>query len=190
MRVLPFQHAEIASTSIPTTFDMFPSVRILHALVAFNLLAPLALAAPATCPAPKKIAQQSQMGVQETKQPVQQVQQPAKQVPGNSTEVDEGDLQTTPSSLQVQDLSAQDCCGYTITNRDNAYFRYRLVTDFSSSSLAEITGQGWEITDGGKAGATNSVTGQEPIGSKKNIKLVPGEGMAMIVPGMSSLPSC
>lgn len=196
---------------------MFSSARILYALVALNFVALLTLAAPApvpaTCPAPKKIAQQAQMSTQQTeqpvqvakqpvqqakqpakqaKQPVQQAKQPAKQVPTNSTQLAEqsSTIQTTQSSLQVQDLSGQDCCGYTITNRDNAYFRYRLVSDFSSASLAEITSQGWQITDGDKAGATNGATGQEPIGSKNNVKLIPGEGMSMTVPGMSLLLSC
>jgi hypothetical protein len=95
--------------------------------------------------------------------------------------------QTTQNSPEVQDLSGQDCCGYTITNRDNAYFRYRLVTDFESASIADITAQGWMITDGDKAGATNGATGQLPIGSKNNVKIVKGEGLAMIVPGKSSV---
>lgn len=161
-----------------SAFDMYPSPRMLHALVALNLVALLTLAAPATCPAPKKIAQQAPQITQQPNQPVQQVAK-------NSTQAEQGIQQIAQSSPQAQDLSGQDCCGYTITNRDNAWFRYRVVTDFASASLAEITAQGWKVSHGWQAGAFNAKTGQSPIADRNNVKMIPSEGMAMTVPRKS-----
>lgn len=155
---------------------MFPSSRIIHALVALNLVALLTLAAPATCPAPKKIAQQAPQVAQQPKQPA------APPVPEEFINAEQTIQQTTQNSPEVQDLSGQDCCGYTITNRDNAYFRYRVVTDFTSASLADIAAAGWKVSHGWQAGAFNAKTGQSPIADRNNVKMVPGEGMAMIVP--------
>jgi hypothetical protein len=95
------------------------------------------------------------------------------------------------STLSTQKITSQEsCCGYTITNRGNAYFRYQHIIDFSAMTSAdEIVGKGWEISNGGQGGALNEKTGQSPIASKNNVQIIPGEGIALKVPGKQVSPS-
>lgn len=75
------------------------------------------------------------------------------------------------------------CCGYIVTNRNNAYFRYRQVIDFASlNSVADAQRQGWIVADGWQVGGRNPYTGQVPIGHPANLQIVKGEGLAMKVP--------
>jgi hypothetical protein len=96
--------------------------------------------------------------------------------------------QTTLSTQKI--TSQESCCGYTITNRGNAYFRYQHMIDFSTMASAdEIVGKGWEISNGGQGGALNEKTGQSPIASKNNVQIIPGEGIALKVPGKQDSPT-
>lgn len=132
---------------------MFLSLRLVHALTALNSAALLALAAPLNCTAPAQ--QQTTLRTQ-----------------------------GAPSTLQSQAVaSPESCCGYEITNRGNAYFRYQHIVDFSAmASVADIGAHGWKVSDGWQAGAFNPTTKQSPIASRNNVRIVPGEGMAMLVP--------
>ncbi|GHJ89021.1 hypothetical protein NliqN6_5423 [Naganishia liquefaciens] len=86
-----------------------------------------------------------------------------------------------PHNLTERQTSS--CCGYIVTNRNNAYFRYRHVIDFASlNSVADVQKQGWIIADGWQTGGENPYTGQVPIGDPANLKIVKGEGLAMKVP--------
>jgi hypothetical protein len=76
-----------------------------------------------------------------------------------------------------------NCCGYVVTNRNNAYFRYRSIFDFSAmSSINEALNAGWVVADGWQSGGANPYTGQVPIGSAKNVVITKGKGMVLTVP--------
>ncbi|KAJ9112082.1 hypothetical protein QFC22_006381 [Naganishia vaughanmartiniae] len=73
------------------------------------------------------------------------------------------------------------CCGYIITNRNNAYFSYEYVVDFSKlDGLEALTG--WNVSDGVRAGGQNLFTLQVPMASAGNVAIVKGEGLALKVP--------
>lgn len=88
------------------------------------------------------------------------------------------------SAATVQtSASDDDCCGFVVTDRNNAYFRHRSIVDFSSmTSIAEINAAGWSVSDGWQAGG-ESDKGQSPIANKQNVKIVKGKGLSMTVPG-------
>ncbi|KAJ9112086.1 hypothetical protein QFC22_006385 [Naganishia vaughanmartiniae] len=79
-----------------------------------------------------------------------------------------------------------NCCGYVVTNRNNAYFRYRSIFDFAAmSSIDEALNAGWFAADGWQCGGANPYTGQVPIGSAKNVVITKGKGLVLTVPGQS-----
>jgi hypothetical protein len=80
------------------------------------------------------------------------------------------------------------CCGYIITNRGNAYYRFKHVIDFAAlDDVEEIEERGWIIADGWQSGGENPITGQVPIGRRENVAIRKGEGLAMKVPRKYSL---
>lgn len=86
-------------------------------------------------------------------------------------------------SHNLNERQTPPCCGYIVTNRNNAYFRYRHVIDFASlNSVADAQRQGWIVADGWQVGGRNPRTGQVPIGHPANLQIVKGEGLAMKVP--------
>ncbi|KAJ9093055.1 hypothetical protein QFC21_006548 [Naganishia friedmannii] len=79
-----------------------------------------------------------------------------------------------------------NCCGYVVTNRNNAYFRYRSIFDFSAmSSINEALAAGWVVADGWQCGGANPYTGQVPMGSAKNVVITKGKGLVLTVPSQS-----
>lgn len=83
---------------------------------------------------------------------------------------------------------ATNCCGYVVTNRNNAYFRYRSIFDFSvMSSFNEAQNAGWFAADGWQSGGANPYTGQAPIGSTKNVVITKGKGLVLTVPSKQML---
>lgn len=82
-------------------------------------------------------------------------------------------------------VSDDECCGYIITDRNNAYFRHRSDVDFSSmSSIAEATAAGWTVSHGWQAGGgSDTVPPQSPMADRKNVQIVKGKGLTMTVPG-------
>lgn len=91
----------------------------------------------------------------------------------------------SPSNLTSRQTTSCEC-GYIITNRNNAYFRFRHVVDFSTlNSVDEVRKLGWVVADGWQAGGVNDLTGQAPIGDLRNVYVVKGEGLALKVPRRS-----
>ncbi|KAJ9110939.1 hypothetical protein QFC20_002705 [Naganishia adeliensis] len=75
------------------------------------------------------------------------------------------------------------CCGYTITNRGNVYFRFKHVVDLSTlNSIEELEDRGWIIADGWQSGGVNGITKQVPIGRRENVGIAKGEGLTLMVP--------
>ncbi|KAJ9112085.1 hypothetical protein QFC22_006384 [Naganishia vaughanmartiniae] len=85
-------------------------------------------------------------------------------------------------------LPEGDCCGYIVTDRDNAYFRYRSILDFSSmSSLAEVEAAGWSVSHGWRAGGdSDSDPPQTPMADRKNVQIVKGKGLTLTVPAQAN----
>ncbi|KAJ9093056.1 hypothetical protein QFC21_006549 [Naganishia friedmannii] len=117
--------------------------------------------------------------------PAQQVTPPVCSPAASASTAKQGTLSVTPklsvASSQTP-ASEENCCGYIITDRNNAYFRHKSDVDFSSmTSIAEVTAAGWEVSDGWQAGGASD-KGQSPIAHKQNVQIVKGKGLAMTVP--------
>lgn len=92
-----------------------------------------------------------------------------------------------PQNLTERQTS---CCGYTITNRGNVYFRFKHVVDLSTlNSIEELEDRGWIVADGWQSGGVNGITKQVPIGRRENVGIAKGEGLTLMVPRKSSLPT-
>lgn len=96
-------------------------------------------------------------------------------------------LSALPTSLASavrvsQGQTEGSCCGYIITNRNNAYFGHEYVVDFSKLEEREAL-TGWNVSDGIQAGGQNPFTKQMPMASSENVAIVKGEGLALKVPG-------
>lgn len=82
------------------------------------------------------------------------------------------------------------CCGYIITNRGNAYYRFKHVINFARLDTVEhVEDRGWVVADGWQAGGENPITGQVPIGRRENVVIQKGEGLALKVPRESVFPA-
>lgn len=76
------------------------------------------------------------------------------------------------------------CCGYIVSNRNSAYYRYKHEIDFSAlSSMDSVYTAGWEISHGWEVGAANPSTGRVAVANEDNAQLIKGEGLRMKVPG-------
>ncbi|KAJ9101040.1 hypothetical protein QFC21_003258 [Naganishia friedmannii] len=76
-------------------------------------------------------------------------------------------------------------CGcYQLTNRGNTRFRYEHVIDFSAlKTLDDVTTAGWGLSNGWQVGGVNPTTGQHSMANENNVKLIPGVGLTLTVPG-------
>lgn len=97
------------------------------------------------------------------------------------------------------------CCGFKITNRGDIRFLYEHIIDFSTvclsvrrcrcilisayqlKTLDQVTKAGWGISNGWKIGSANPTTAQVAWADENNVKLSPGVGLMMTVPGRESL---
>jgi hypothetical protein len=75
-----------------------------------------------------------------------------------------------------------------VANRGGYYFGHSHTIDFSTlTSMSQVYEAGWTVSTGYQAGAKNPTTGQTPIASENNVKLVPGKGLTLTVPGRELL---
>lgn len=75
-------------------------------------------------------------------------------------------------------------CAYKVANRGGFVFAQQRIYDFSAmTSMDQFYQAGWTVSHGYQAGATNEYTGQSPIASENNVKLVRGQGITLTVPG-------
>jgi hypothetical protein len=71
-----------------------------------------------------------------------------------------------------------------VANRGNFYFGHSHTIDFSTlTSMSQVYEAGWTVSTGYQAGAKNPTTGQTPMASENNVKLIRGKGLTLTVPG-------
>jgi hypothetical protein len=91
---------------------------------------------------------------------------------------------TVPQGPTPSGTPQGGCCGYIVSNRNGAYWRYKHEIDFSAlSSIDSVFTSGWEVSNGWQVGGANPSNGRRAMADEDNVQLIRGEGLRMKVPG-------